>query len=413
MTLSVPTIYLVIALNLLAIGIVWGFVARCYPKFPAAGIWTIACLLGATGAGVSLLRGSVSPLVPIVAGNMLLMLMSWFTWFGVRVYYGRSAPWLVGVVATVAVAVVLVVFSHWYDLMRLRIVVFSIGQSIPILLVLLEIARHRSQNRYGADLAVGAMSVILLLYIARSLAAITHFGGDLTLREFNNVQGAIMVMLVFTVMIGNFALLLMTVDRLRDDVATLALSDDLTGVANRRHLFQRLADECLRSHRTLQPFAVMVLDLDEFKSINDSHGHGAGDECLRAFTRTVQGRLRATDLLARIGGDEFCVLLPGVTQEEALAVARDLDVTLRRGCVMWNGVSIMLAASIGVAQWMSDGNDTPERLMAAADRALYDVKREGKERSALGHDLVMASLQPIHGDATASRHDGAARLRSA
>ncbi len=413
MTLSVPTIYLVIALNLLAIGIVWGFVARCYPKFPAAGIWTIACLLGAAGAGVSLLRGAVSPLVPIVAGNMLLMLMSWFTWLGVRVYYGRSTPWLIGVVATVAVAVVLVVFSHWYDLMRLRIVVFSIGQSIPVSLMMLEIARNRTQNRNGADLAVGAMCIILLLYCARSLAAVTHFGGDLTLREFNNIQGAIMVMLVFTVMVGNFALLLMTVDRLRDDVASLALSDDLTGVANRRHLFQRLADECLRSHRTLQPFAVMVFDLDEFKAINDGHGHGAGDECLRAFTRTVQARLRATDLLARIGGDEFCAVLPGITQEEALAVARDLDVTLRRGCVVWNGVSIMLAASIGVAQWMSDGNDTPERLMAAADRALYDVKREGKERNAPGHDLVIASLQPTHDDLPAPRRDAAARLRSA
>lgn len=413
MTLSVPTIYLVIALNLLAIGIVWGFVARCYPKFPAAGIWTIACLLGAAGAGVSLLRGAVSPLVPIVAGNMLLMLMSWFTWLGVRVYYGRSTPWLIGVVATVAVAVVLVVFSHWYDLMRLRIVVFSIGQSIPVSLMMLEIARNRTQNRNGADLAVGAMCIILLLYCARSLAAVTHFGGDLTLREFNNIQGAIMVMLVFTVMVGNFALLLMTVDRLRDDVASLALSDDLTGVANRRHLFQRLADECLRSHRTLQPFAVMVFDLDEFKAINDGHGHGAGDECLRAFTRTVQARLRATDLLARIGGDEFCAVLPGITQEEALAVARDLDVTLRRGCVVWNGVSIMLAASIGVAQWMSDGNDTPERLMAAADRALYDVKREGKERNAPDHDLVIASLQPTHDDLPAPRRDAAARLRSA
>lgn len=413
MTLSVPTIYLVIALNLLAIGIVWGFVARCYPKFPAANIWTIACLLGATGAGVSLLRGTVSPLVPIVAGNVLLMLTSWFTWFGVRVYYGRSIPWLVGIGATAVMALVLVVLSHWHDLMRLRIVVFSIGQSIPVSLMMLEIARHRSQNRYGANLAIGAMCIILLLYIARSFAAITHFGGDLTLREFNNVQGAIMVMLVFTVMVGNFALLLMTVDRLRDDVASLALSDDLTGVANRRHLFQRLAEECLRSHRTLQPFAVMVFDLDEFKAINDGHGHGAGDECLRVFTRTVQSRLRATDLLARIGGDEFCALLPGITQEEALVVARDLDVTLRRGCVMWNGVSIMLAASIGVAQWMSDGNDTPERLMAAADRALYDVKREGKGRNALGHDLVLASLQPMHDDALASHRDGPARLRSA
>jgi diguanylate cyclase (GGDEF)-like protein len=383
MTLSVPTVYLVIALNLLAVGIVWTFVARRYPKFPAAAVWAVGCLIGAVGAAISLLRGSVDPLLPIVVGNMLLMLMSWSAWFGLRIFYGHRVSWLLGLLSTAVFATVLAVFVVWDDLIAARIVIFSFGQAIPIVLMIREIAARRGRRSYGADLALGALGFVLFLYVVRSVAGVMEFGGPMTLREFNSVQGAVLVMLVFAAMISNFGFLLMTVDRLRNDIAVLALSDDLTGVANRRHLLKRLADECSLSARTEEPFSILVMDLDEFKGINDSHGHGAGDECLRAFSHAVQGRLRASDLLARIGGDEFCVVLPRTTVREAGIVADDLLTICSRSQVRWNGVGITLTTSIGVAQWLPAESDTPERIMAAADQMLYDAKRHGKDRHAL------------------------------
>jgi diguanylate cyclase (GGDEF)-like protein len=383
MTLSVPTVYLVIALNLLAVGIVWTFVARRYPKFPAAAVWAVGCLIGAVGAAISLLRGSVDPLLPIVVGNMLLMLMSWSAWFGLRIFYGHRVSWLLGLLSTAVFATVLAVFVVWDDLIAARIVIFSFGQAIPIVLMICEIAARRGRRSYGADLALGALGFVLFLYVVRSVAGVMEFGGPMTLREFNSVQGAVLVMLVFAAMISNFGFLLMTVDRLRNDIAVLALSDDLTGVANRRHLLKRLADECSLSARTEEPFSILVMDLDEFKGINDSHGHGAGDESLRAFSHAVQGRLRASDLLARIGGDEFCVVLPRTTVLEAGIVADDLLTICSRSQVRWNGVGITLTTSIGVAQWLPAESDTPERIMAAADQMLYDAKRHGKDRHAL------------------------------
>ncbi len=380
---SVPTIFLVIALNLLAIGIVWTFVARCYPKFPAATVWAVGCLMGATGAAISLLRGTVDPLVPIILGNALLTVMTWCSWFGLRMFYGQRVPWLLGVVGTVATTTVLAVAAIWYDAIAARVTIFSAGQSIPVTLMLIEIASRNHDRRYGAKLAMGALSVVLLLYVLRSVAGLTDFGGTITLSEFNTVQGAILVVLVFSAMVGNFGLLLMAVDRLREDVAALALCDDLTGVANRRHLLKRLGDECALSQRTGVSFSILVMDLDEFKAINDSHGHGAGDECLRAFSRIVQGRLRTSDLLARIGGDEFCVVLPRTTVHEASVVAGDLTAICSRTQVRWNGAGITLTASIGVAQWTPAVADMPERIMAAADQALYDAKRHGKDRHAL------------------------------
>ena len=123
----------------------------------------------------------------------------------------------------------------------------------------------------------------------------------------------------------------MAMDRLRNEVADLALLDDLTGVGNRRQLLQRLTEECARSERSGEPFALLVIDLDGFKSINDTHGHAAGDACLQHFTLMAQTRLRPGDMLARTGGDEFCIVLPASTLREGAMIARRIDRCVPRG----------------------------------------------------------------------------------
>jgi len=181
----------------------------------------------------------------------------------------------------------------------------------------------------------------------------------------------------------NFGFLLMAIDRLRNEVADLALLDDLTGVGNRRRLLQRLTEECAISERCGEPFALLVIDLDGFKAINDTHGHAAGDACLQHFTLMTQTRLRAGDMLARTGGDEFCVVLPASTLREGAMIARRIVDICRKdaeGCV---GTDIPIAVSIGVAQWTRDMGAFPDRLIAAADHALYVAKNEGKNRHAV------------------------------
>jgi diguanylate cyclase (GGDEF)-like protein len=183
---------------------------------------------------------------------------------------------------------------------------------------------------------------------------------------------------MFLSMVWNFGCLLMAMDRLRNEVADLALLDDLTGVGNRRHLLQRLTEECARSGRSGEPFALLVVDLDGFKAINDTHGHAAGDACLQHFTLMAQTRLRPSDVLARSGGDEFCIVLPASTLREGAMIARRILDVCRADAEACVGADIPIALSIGVAQWTREIGTFPDRLMAAADHALYAAKKDGK-----------------------------------
>ena len=146
------------------------------------------------------------------------------------------------------------------------------------------------------------------------------------------MQSVLILVLMFLSMAWNFGFVLMAMDRLRNEVADLALLDDLTGVGNRRHLLQRLTEECARSERSGEPFSLLVIDLDGFKAINDTHGHAAGDACLQHFTLMAQTRLRPGDMLARTGGDEFCIVLPSSTLREGAMIARRILECLPRGC---------------------------------------------------------------------------------
>ncbi|HVI62770.1 MAG TPA: GGDEF domain-containing protein, partial [Bradyrhizobium sp.] len=224
------------------------------------------------------------------------------------------------------------------------------------------------------------IALIVAVYAVRSVG--TMFGLDFAFSRSSNPQAIVVMVLMFLSMALNFGFLLMAMDRLRSEVADLALLDDLTGVGNRRQLVQRLTEECARSVRSSDPFALLVIDLDGFKAINDTHGHAAGDACLQHFTLMAQTRLRPGDLLARTGGDEFCIVLPSSTLREGVMVARRILDVCRRDAEGCAGADIPIAVSIGVAQWTADIGPYPDRLIAAADHALYAAKKEGKNRYA-------------------------------
>jgi diguanylate cyclase (GGDEF)-like protein len=366
--------------------LVWAYVATSYPNLHAARYWTAAACTAALGTGVSVLRGiDVDPLIPIVLGGGLLLFATSLATIGMNQFYGRPAGWRPQVAIVGAGMAGLLLFTLWHDNMAVRVLIYSAGQSVTVAMTvpLLLSRKKDGGGNAGARLAGWLAIALVVVHAVRSVAALMQIGGGMTFANFNNVQAMMVLVLVFLAMSWNFGFLLMAIDRLRGEVAELALVDDLTGVANRRHLVQRLTEECALARRTQKPFALLAIDLDGFKEINDGHGHAAGDDCLRHFTLMTQSKLRPGDLLARSGGDEFSIILPSTTLNEAAAIARRILETCRLDAAACAPGEISVAASIGVAQWQPQVGQYPERLIAAADQALYAAKNDGKNRFAV------------------------------
>jgi diguanylate cyclase (GGDEF)-like protein len=166
------------------------------------------------------------------------------------------------------------------------------------------------------------------------------------------------------------------------ELRLLATRDGLTGLRNRRAFDALLAEEVNRAYRLGHPLALVMLDLDHFKGINDTHGHPAGDAVLAALARTLEAEVRSIDRVARIGGEEFAVVLMETTAMEAFEVADRLVKAVREHpVVVEGGKTLAVTISAGVATLGSD--DTEVALMVAADKALYTAKKEGRDRAML------------------------------
>ncbi|HSK53377.1 MAG TPA: sensor domain-containing diguanylate cyclase [Clostridia bacterium] len=173
--------------------------------------------------------------------------------------------------------------------------------------------------------------------------------------------------------------------RLYEDARNLADRDPLTGFYNHRFLHERLGEEVVRAQRARKPLSVLMLDLDDFKLVNDTFGHLFGDRVLTWTAELIRSTLRGSDIPARYGGDEFAIILPETDLDEARRAAeRILEAFRDRPFVGEQRGPVPVTASIGVATYPDTGR-TPTDLIAAADRALYAVKRDG------GHDAAAAA----------------------
>ena len=380
--LNVPTLWTAFVINFFTMGLIWAYVVRSYPKLEAARFWTASAIAAGLGAGLAMMRVFVDSLLPLISGGTVLIFAACLAAMGVRRFYDRPVSWRFTFLITGLSCTALIFFIVVYDSVSMRILTYSVGQSVPFVLTLkLLLTPQEGRSTAGARLAGIITALSIAMYAIR--AGGNLLGVDFAFTGSSNPQSVIVMVLMFLSMALNFGFLLMTMDRLRNEVADLALLDDLTGVGNRRHLVQRLSEECARSARSGEPFALLVIDLDGFKAVNDTHGHAAGDACLQHFALMAQTRLRAGDMLARTGGDEFCIVLPSSTLREGAMIARRVLEVCRSDAEACVASEIPIAVSIGVAQWTRETGTFPDRLIAAADHALYAAKKQGKNRYAV------------------------------
>jgi len=227
--------------------------------------------------------------------------------------------------------------------------------------------------RFGPREAATAILIVSLIAILRTVSGHGPFGHypvseSLTLLQLWTGITAVTSLVVAAVVAGQ-----------RDVEGTwreLAVTDPLTGLANHRQLVNALEAEIKRSRRTAQPLAVVLLDLDGLKQVNDRHGHVAGSLAIRRVAEALLGSCRATDTAARFGGDEFALVLPETGEAAAWHVARGVAERLATDAEKPN-----LSISVGVAVYPGHG-ETVEALLNAADVALYETKERHKTQTA-------------------------------
>lgn len=169
------------------------------------------------------------------------------------------------------------------------------------------------------------------------------------------------------------------ISRLQDQLREQALRDPLTSLYNRRYFEPTLARELSRCLRDEEPLSVIMVDIDHFKAVNDRYGHPAGDYVLRQLAQTLVQGIRGADVVARLGGEEFALILPGIDAAAAVERAEMLRVSWMGAALSFEGQPVASTISLGLVTAPADGLDADE-LLRHADAALYGAKREGRNR---------------------------------
>jgi diguanylate cyclase (GGDEF)-like protein len=341
-------------------------------------LWGAGSCAQAAGSLILAFRGALPDVVTALLGPTLLVLGQALMLHAIRRFHGdRFRPALI-YTPPVVMLLGAAFFCFLIDQVAIRAAIYSATSFIPLALsVHLLATGFRERLRAPARLSAAAFSVVALLLLYQALHSIVLEIGVLDSRNFSYV--------LFVALYGGlnvlatFGFLLMANERLHAEIERMATLDSLTEVFNRR-TFVKLAEvELARSARTGSKAAVVFLDMDRFKNINDSHGHAVGDRILLEFVGCTRGVLRRQDVFGRFGGEEFCLLLPETGIEDAVHAAERVRSALERVDLRFDGLSVRCTVSAGVSGTELHGTDF-DRMLRGADEALYAAKRNGRNR---------------------------------
>jgi len=352
------------------------------PHLTALALWAAGFGLAAIGAALILARGSVADIWSILIGNAIVAAAYGITWAGARSFEGRSTS-VPLMLAGSLVWLIAAQFESFYGAPKARaafmsavVVVYSVAAAAEFWRGRNESERLMSRGPIIALLLSHALVFLIRIPLADTLPSV---GNLVEMAHSGWAAFAILEMFFYV-----FGIVYMFGGAARERIALLyrhaSLTDPLTGVANRRSFLQRCARLLRRMAFDNTPSVFLLFDLDEFKLINDTHGHLAGDHVLMEFCRVATDVLRPGDVFGRIGGEEFGCLLSNVS----LDGGRNIAERIRRqfGAMELSavgGATIRATVSIGVAASVGPGEDLRSLIMRA-DQALYRAKSAGRNR---------------------------------
>lgn len=342
------------------------------PSIKGLSEWSVG-LLVLSGAGLLFAgRGKLPDDISISASNFLLWSGVYLTYIGTQRFFGvtpRIVPWITLIAGLWLVSVWFTVVEPSY---RARLHM-STGLVACMFGVHAWLVFRRGSTTFGGMLTVGVLAGMSVVQIMRFVNSFQFpLGADIL--EAEPHQLIYITSFAFLILLLSVSMVLMATDRLRIELEHLAKHDSLTNALTRRHMNEACRAELERCRRHGRRMALLMMDLDHFKAVNDSYGHQGGDEVLVNFVARVNALLRGPDQLGRFGGEEFIALLPETSLEEAILVAE----RIREACAMPDQEP-SCTVSIGVTTNKKD-TDTVDTLLARADAAMYRAKAKGRNR---------------------------------
>jgi diguanylate cyclase (GGDEF)-like protein len=240
--------------------------------------------------------------------------------------------------------------------------------------------RRRAAGSRGALMVMAGLGLGVVVLLARAAWGASGMHAAPGLLRPGTIAGLSFMLLFVVLLVASFGFVFMSKDRADEVNRRLAALDELTGVANRRSIIAALDRDVGRAIRTREPLAVMMVDIDFFKHVNDTHGHLAGDRVLRNVADVIRSRIRAQDIVGRYGGEEFLVVLCDTTAQGAQQLAEQLREAVQASSCAWEGQPLNVTVSVGVFGGRLEPGDSWDLLIHAADNALYQAKQGGRNR---------------------------------
>ncbi len=372
MSLDISTLYLVATLVAALLGAMLLFFWR-QERIPALGWWGAAYILGAASIALWIAGGAALGPWLALAINAVGFIACGLVWDAARVFHGR-APSIGGVIAGAIVWVTAILFIHPLS-DEARMTLGAAIVAIYAALTATELWRERRKSlrsRWPAVIVPMLHGMVLMMPILISDVLHPQGGG------LSGLWVAAFAVELVLYAVGTVFIIFMLVSERTVSVHKLAASvDPLTGLLNRRGFSEATSRMIEREAKAGRSITVMIFDIDHFKSVNDMYGHAAGDEILKVFANVIANTLRITDLVGRVGGEEFAALLPA-PMDEALTAAERVREAFQNAGVAVDDEPLATTVSIGVAG--GPANTELEVLMASADTALYQAKRGGRNR---------------------------------
>ena len=383
------TIVIILMGVTIVLGVTMNLIRLTRKTYPGFGLWTAGTTTYTFGFLFIALRNIIPNIFSIVLANVLLSSAALCFWEGTRCFHGKEVRKIFIILLIAGYTVFQSYFTFVHNDIGVRIITYSLLTAVIYGAIALELFRNVPTVLRFSSWFTGSLFALYGIFMV--------FRGLLTellpplhdLLEPNMLQAMTFLLAIFFGIAWTFGFVMLNSERLeadlrraQDKLQKMATTDFLTGIANSRHFSETGAHEVQRARRYKRPLALLMIDLDHFKKLNDKYGHAIGDKILVAFAGICKKCLRKADIFGRLGGEEFAILLPETDINGGSKFAERLRVIVEKSKIKVESKPFHITVSIGVTELQPD-DDQIDAALRRADDTMYEAKKRGRNQVAI------------------------------